>query len=424
MNDVIADIRTRLLRHVREVRRDLGLAPLPEIDDVRFADALDSMGLVELIGRIADECGVAIEAVERAAGRHFDTVARLARDLAAAGLRPTGPDGERGPGPMPRSFGETMSVAPMWLSAASTVLPARTQSAAELNALLGRPPGWLEQHAGITQRRVWGDEDALVAAARAGRQGLERASVALSDVGALLVASEAPPRPVGTAAALHHLLGLTPGVPAVEIGNACTGFLAALWTAQRLLPHAGAVLVIAVEAPSLRLTVRPGTAGEAAALFGDGAAACLLSPSPAGSTPISIRDVRLGTDGGAGDLLRVNAVPGGFDVVMDGPALASRAVRTMARAVAEITELRGLTIGDLAAIVAHGGNGRMPAVVARTLGVAAESVWSLAADAGNLGAASLPAAWAVHSPAPSGPVVWVAVGAGLQWGAALGGVPS
>ncbi len=102
---------------------------------------------------------------------------------------------------------------------------------------------------------------------------------------------------------------------------------------------------------------------------------------------------------------------------MDGPALASRAVRTLARAAIEMTERHGLKITDLAALVAHGGNGRMPALLARTLGVPPETVWSLAPEAGNLGAASLPAAWALHRPAASGPIVWVAVGAGLQWGA-------
>jgi 3-oxoacyl-[acyl-carrier-protein] synthase III len=63
----------------------------------------------------------------------------------------------------------------------------------------------------------------------------------------------------------------------------------------------------------------------------------------------------------------------------------------------------------------------MPALLARRLGQATERVWSEAARVGNLGAASLPAAWAVHSPSPHGPVAWVAVGAGLMWGATITG---
>ena len=41
-----------------------------------------------------------------------------------------------------------------------------------------------------------------------------------------------------------------------------------------MLPSVETVLVLAVEAPSLHLAVEPGEAGENAALFGDGAAAC------------------------------------------------------------------------------------------------------------------------------------------------------
>jgi 3-oxoacyl-[acyl-carrier-protein] synthase-3 len=423
MSDVITDLRTRILRHLNDVRRDLRLGPLPA--DVRFADALDSMGMVELLDRIAADLGVPVEVVERAADRRYDTPEQLARDLAAAGLHPAGRDpGARASRPHESGRVADVPGAPMWLSGAAAVFPERTQGAAELDALLGRPPGWLRRRAGITRRHVWADEDAPAAAARAARQCLEQATLSISDVGVLLVASEAAPHPVGTAAALHHLLGLAPGVPALEIGNACTGFLSALWTAQRLLPHAGAVLVVAVEAPSLRLEVRPGASGEAAALFGDGAAACLLSDRPAGSTPIPLRDVRFLTDGGAGGLLRVRAAAGGApEIVMHGLPLASWAVGSMVSAVAETAERHGLKVGDLAAVVAHGGNGRMPGLLARALGVAPEVVWSLAADVGNLGSASLPAAWAAHSPAPSGPVVWVAVGAGLQCGAAISGVP-
>src|SRR5207237_1147710 len=123
-----------------------------------------------------------------------------------------------------------------WLAATTACLPDKIQSAAEINNILGRPPGWLESHAGIKQRRVWGSQDAVAAAYEAARECLSRVGLTASEVGALLVTGEAPPMPIGLAAALHHQLGLSFEATALEVGGACTGFLAAWSMATRMLP--------------------------------------------------------------------------------------------------------------------------------------------------------------------------------------------
>lgn len=104
---------------------------------------------------------------------------------------------------------------------------------------------------------------------------------------------------------------------------------------------------------------------------------------------------------------------------MNGIAVAHRAVRAMADAVRQMCDRHGLSVDQLAAVIAHGGNGRMSALLARRLGLPPKRVCSEAARTGNLGSASLPVAWAAHDPSISHPVIWTAVGAGLQWGAAL-----
>jgi 3-oxoacyl-[acyl-carrier-protein] synthase III len=70
-------------------------------------------------------------------------------------------------------------------------------------------------------------------------------------------------------------------------------------------------------------------------------------------------------------------------------------------------------------VVAHGGNGRMPALLARQLSLPPDRVWSETPRTGNLGSASVPVAWAAHAPRPRGRVAWTAVGAGLTWAAAI-----
>jgi 3-oxoacyl-[acyl-carrier-protein] synthase-3 len=290
------------------------------------------------------------------------------------------------------------------------------QTAATLDGLLNRPGGWLEQHAGITQRRLWAGEDALTVAARAGLSCLEASAVGVSELAALLVTSEASPRPLGLAAALHARMGLPPSVPALEVGGACTGLVHSLWLGQRLLRPNEAVLLVAVEAPSSWLVVRPGPEGETAALFGDGAGACLLTADPvSGGWPV--RDVLLGCDGGAGDLIQVHPEGHGAAVEMDGPALALRAVQQLSAAVEQVCSPHGLAPADLDGVFLHAGNGRLPALVARQLGVPVERVHTTTEWTGNLGSVSLLAALAQHP--PQGPAVCAAVGAGLCWGAVL-----
>src|SRR5712671_2968434 len=82
----------RLLEHVRQVRHHLGageagLAP----PRTPFAELLDSMGLVEFVLVVAEDCGTTPEAIEECVGRKFGTVAELAAAMQAAGL--TGPAG-------------------------------------------------------------------------------------------------------------------------------------------------------------------------------------------------------------------------------------------------------------------------------------------------------------------------------------------
>jgi 3-oxoacyl-[acyl-carrier-protein] synthase III len=137
--------------------------------------------------------------------------------------------------------------------------------------------------------------------------------------------------------------------------------------------------------------------------------------------PIQVNDVVLGTDGSGASLLKVTRwEKGSVSVDMMGKALAGRAVRTMARETQTLAKKHALDIEQLQAVISHGGNGRMPALLARHLGLSAERVWSETANTGNLGSASLPVAWALRGPV-AGPVIWTAVGAGLTWGAALTG---
>jgi 3-oxoacyl-[acyl-carrier-protein] synthase III len=93
----------------------------------------------------------------------------------------------------------------------------------------------------------------------------------------------------------------------------------------------------------------------------------------------------------------------------------------MTQNVRDLASRHQLCLKDLEGVVVHGGNGRVPALIARQLGLNVDRVWSYTAETGNLGSASLPAAWSGRQPLPQGPVIWIAAGAGMTSGAALTG---
>lgn len=415
----VTAVAEHILQRIRQVQAIVAW-PGPPAANVHeaFSDLLDSMGMVEFLLQLAEDYHSTPEAIEQAANRQFGTVLQLAEALTAKGLAPV-----RQSSPMPKDIPSMQSggTGKCWLAGGAACLPKTQQSAADINQKISQPQGWLEERAGIQQRRIWDEQDPLTAAAEAGRICLDRAGLAPNALGALLVTSEAPPLLLGLAAAVHQRLGLKANVAALAVGNACNGFLAALWLARDLVGRAGAVLIITVEAPSKFLKLKPGPEGDFAALFGDAAAACLLCDQPIGNQPVELNDIALATDGSGASLLQVTGWnQGSVSVAMMGKALSTRAVRAMAQAAQALAEKHGLDMSQVEAVICHGGNGRMPALVARQLGLAPERVWSETSHTGNLGSASLPVAWALRGPV-SGPVLWTAVGAGLTWGAALTG---
>jgi 3-oxoacyl-[acyl-carrier-protein] synthase-3 len=454
-------VRTRVLNLLLEVQRQLGDPAEPSGNgDLPFAELLDSMAMVEFIGLVAESCGVSPKKIEACVSGRFTTVGELAASLRTAGLIPNGgstvarhvasaPPPRLHPAPeglgeqstsdgssktyhsspphqlpgistVPHSFRSPAPVVTTWLGGAAMCLPDGVEPATSLDIRLGRKKGWLERRAGIHQRHVWSNQDPLTAAASAGRRSLQQAELKTSDIGAVIVTSEAPPLLAGLAMAIHHRLKLRPSAVALEIGGACTGFLTALWAAQSIIQRIGNVLVVAIEAATRHLHVKPGSAGEGAALFGDGAAAAVFSARPTCPDSVPVREVFIGGDGSFGGVLQIErASAGDVEIRMKKIELAGRAIDAMAHSVQEIAQRHRIEVSDLAAVVAHGGNGRMPALLARRLGISVERIWSETPSTGNLGSASIPVAWASRALRPDGPVVWTAAGAGLTWGAAL-----
>jgi 3-oxoacyl-[acyl-carrier-protein] synthase-3 len=185
----------------------------------------------------------------------------------------------------------------------------------------------------------------------------------------------------------------------------------------------GRVVIVAVEAPSRYLRIEPGPAGETAALFGDGAAVVVVGTQSASGAFPTIGRIHFWTDGSASDAFRIRLDDRNrLAAHMDGSRLAAAAIHAMAATLNEVLEANRIGIHALQAIVVHGGNGRLPELLARHLSYPPERVWSETTTTSNLGAASIPVAWQSRQPVPTGVIAWLAVAPGLTCAATLLGV--
>lgn len=156
-------------------------------------------------------------------------------------------------------------------------LPARIVTSEELEARAGLPPGWIERHNGVLERRWVSTETNASMAAEASRQALVAADLRLSDVDLILNCSGTQEQAIPDGAALlQRALGLgTSGIPCMSIHSTCLGFLSGLEVASSLLAvgRYRCVLLAAADIASCALDFDE---PESATLLGDGAAAVVL----------------------------------------------------------------------------------------------------------------------------------------------------
>ncbi|MEA2244547.1 MAG: 3-oxoacyl-[acyl-carrier-protein] synthase [Solirubrobacteraceae bacterium] len=296
-------------------------------------------------------------------------------------------------------------------------LPAETVANAAIAARLELGPEWIERRTGIrNRRRAAPDERVVDLAAQAGRAALADAGLDAGAIDTVLVATmSADELTPNTAPQVAHALGAE-RAGAMDIGAACTGFVAGLTVAAGLVEAGRAenVLMIGAEILSRLLDYDDrSTAG----LFGDGAGAVVVTASAAGSVGTSV----LGSDGSAAAYIRAPHDTG--LISMDGHETFKRAVTTLASNALEALDANGLTRDDIELFVFHQANGRITSAVADAIAVDPSRVVDAIGEMGNTSAASIPLALSeAHREGRLGAgdrVLLGAVGAGFTWGATV-----
>ena len=318
-------------------------------------------------------------------------------------------------------------------------VPTKVVTNDDLSKLMSTTDEWIQQRTGIKERRFI-ERDGIGAsdlAVPAAKMAVERAGRSLRDVDMIVFATLSPDVNFpGSGCFLGEKLGL-PGVPALDVRNQCSGFLYSLSVADAWV-RTGAyrnVLVVGAEVHSTGIELAD-RGRDVAVLFGDGAGAALVGPSPSESR--GVLSLALHADGtGARDLwLQAPASMrspsrlthemidrGEHYPQMNGKQVFRWATEKMPEVAAEVLRSAELTVADVDLFVPHQANMRINQMVAQKLGIPADRVSHNIERYGNTTAATIPIGFSEAFDegrlGEGKTVLTAAFGSGYTWGAAV-----
>ena len=312
-------------------------------------------------------------------------------------------------------------------------LPERIMPNSELAELVDTSDEWIRARTGIGERRIAAPEETTCTlAVHSAREALDRAGVRAEDLDLIIVATCTPDyaNMPATASLVQEALGAS-HAGAFELNAVCSGFLYALATGSQFV-LSGAHQNVLVVGADVFTRILDWQDRSTCVLFGDGAGAVVLRPSP---EPGGLLSFVLGSDGSGACTLFVPAGgsrrPASADTVaerkhyvkMQGREVFRFATRVMPDSVLQALEAASLTTDDVDLFIPHQANVRIIDAAARRLHLPEGSVFSNVERYGNTSAASVPVALCeavetglVHS---GSMVVMTGFGAGLSWGTAV-----
>jgi 3-oxoacyl-[acyl-carrier-protein] synthase-3 len=317
---------------------------------------------------------------------------------------------------------------------------------------------WIQTRTGIKQRYFARDgQGASDLAVEAAKNALDDAGIEASDIDYIIFATMTPDHFFpGSGPLLGAKLGIS-GIPALDIRQQCAAMPYAFQLANGLVQSGAAETILLVGAEvhagfmpwtdwdvvrsEAEREVTPEAFERAnrhrglAIIFGDGAAAMVLRKSEAPDG--GFIGAELHSDGDSFDHLYV---PGcGFRSIpyvspeslaaeqhipqMRGPSLLRKAVKTLSQTVRSLCETYGISQDEIDCFIAHQANDRINQAVRQALRIPPEKIPSNIARYGNTSAATigiLTDELRHDGTIREGDLLcFLALGAGLNWGAAL-----
>lgn len=308
-----------------------------------------------------------------------------------------------------------------------------------LSTVMDTNNDWIVERTGIQERRWMDPAKDTVAnmAAKATRMALTRAKLTEKDIDFIVFATITPDYFFpGSGVLLQRELGLDGRIAALDIRNACSGFIYALSVADQFIKSGmyKTILVVGAEIQSTALDIS--TRGRnTAVIFGDGAGAVILQSS---EKP-GILSTHLHSDGNFAEELYVKD-PGSsrphaerqpeqitdtstFKVVMNGNQVFKHAVVRFMEVINEALDANNLKKDDINLLVPHQANLRISQYIQEKLALTDAQVYNNIMRYGNTTAASIPIAlseaWAEGKIKENDLICLAAFGSGFTWASAL-----
>jgi 3-oxoacyl-[acyl-carrier-protein] synthase-3 len=325
-----------------------------------------------------------------------------------------------------------MSVFSKILSSGSA-FPKTVMHNKDFESFLDTSDDWIRTRTGIVERRIADPklgESTLSLALEASRLALKKADISSDKLGLIIVGTVTPENLMPTTANQLQAALKASNAFSFDLQAACSSSLYGLSIADQYIRNKTLeyALVIGVETLSTILNWRDrGTA----VIFGDGAGAFLLGPSP---TP-GIIDMIVRSDGRFGEQL---CLPHGCaktpphspeyrmdmtKIKMNGSEIFKLAVRAMVDTSLELLERNNLKAADVDYFLFHQANTRIIDMCSKALNVPANKTWINIHKYGNTSAATLPVcldeALAAGAIKKGDLVLMTTFGGGTTWGSAL-----
>lgn len=312
-------------------------------------------------------------------------------------------------------------------------LPKRILSNADLEKMVDTSDEWIVSRTGMKERRIAAEgEHTSEMGVKAALLAIEDAGLKPEEIDFILVATLTPDYLFPSTACLIQSRIGAKNAAGADIQAACTGYLYLLSMAKAFVESGmyKNILVIAAEKLSSITNYKDRST---CVLFGDGAAASVVSSQGEGLT---IQSIQLGADGDQAELILMPAggcrapasettvANGDHYIKMSGNEVFKHAVRRMETACKECLDQAGLNETEISWLIPHQANMRIiDAIGKRFEHLPLERIFKTVHKYGNTSASSV--GIALDELLKSGPmkkgekILLTAFGAGLTWGAGV-----